>query len=39
MRETGWTWDEYLDQPSWLIDMLMHYLQAEGKHAQKQIKP
>jgi len=37
-REIGWTWQEYENQPSWFIDMLMAMLKAEGKEMQRRIK-
>jgi len=32
-RETGWTWQEYGDQPAWFIDVVLEMLKAESSAA------
>jgi hypothetical protein len=27
----GWTYDEYMDQPAWLLDLLVHKMEIEAK--------
>jgi len=34
-REMKWTYEEYLDAPSWFIDMIVDMLQAEARANKK----
>lgn len=36
IREMGWTWQEYEQQPTWLIHELVAYLSAEAQHSRRQ---
>lgn len=38
MREMGWTWEDYLAQPQWLLDNLQAYLEAESDYNNKKNK-
>jgi hypothetical protein len=37
-REMGWTFQEYMSQPTWFIHMLVAYMQAESNYREKQSK-
>jgi len=37
-QEMGWTYDEYLDQPTWFIDLLKAKLEIDSDELRKQIK-
>lgn len=34
-REMKWTYTEYMDQPSWFIDILCKLFNAESEHNKK----
>jgi hypothetical protein len=34
-REMGWTYEQYLDQPSWFVQMLMYLISEEAKAAKQ----
>lgn len=34
----GWTWDDYLNQPIWFIQMLSDQLEVEAENTKKQQK-
>jgi hypothetical protein len=38
VREMKWTWQEYQDQPTWLIHELIAYMSAESQHRKSQSK-
>jgi hypothetical protein len=35
-REMKWTWDEYQEQPTWFIDILIGLFNAEAKAKNKE---
>jgi hypothetical protein len=37
-REFGWTFEEYQNQPSWFIDIILEMLKAEGEEIRKRMK-
>jgi hypothetical protein len=36
IREMKWTFQEYQNQPAWLIQELVAYMSAESQHAKRQ---
>ena len=36
-QETGWTYQEYMNQPKWFIDLLKDKLQIDSDNIKKQI--
>jgi hypothetical protein len=34
-REMGWTYEQYLDQPTWFVQSLMYLLSEEAKAAKQ----
>lgn len=37
-RETGWTYDEYEQQPAWLIDYLVSMMNEEARSSNRKNK-
>jgi hypothetical protein len=37
-REFGWTFEEYQNQPSWFIDIILEMLKAEAEEIKKRMK-
>ena len=36
-QEMGWTYQEYMEQPKWFIDLVKDKLQIDGENIRKQI--
>jgi len=36
-QETGWTYDEYMEQPSWFLELLKEKLQTDSRKIQREI--
>lgn len=37
-QEFGWTYDEYLDTPSWFLDLVKAKLQIDNRNLERRIK-
>lgn len=38
-QEFGWTYDEYMDSPTWFLEMVREKLIRDNKETQRQTRP
>ena len=38
MERYGWTYQDYLNQPAWLLDLIPRVMDMEAKHQEQSLK-